>query len=108
KTFPVAFFDLPKVVWVYYNPSYFWLFIRNKIEKMNFSLKVLKKLISKEKEEGKTIIFVSHIVNEIESLADNIVFMVEGKLTFAGTIIDLKVKAQRESLEDAIICLLNS
>lgn len=68
----------------------------------------LKKLISKEKEKGKTIIFVSHIVNEIESLADNIVFMVEGKLTFAGTIIDLKVKAQRESLEDAIICLLNS
>ncbi|MEM5785496.1 ABC transporter ATP-binding protein [Sulfurihydrogenibium subterraneum] len=68
----------------------------------------LKKIISKEKEEGKTIIFVSHIVNEIESLADNIVFMVEGKLTFAGTIIDLKEKTQRESLEDAIICLLNS
>lgn len=68
----------------------------------------LKKIIKEEKTKGKTIIFVSHIINEIEDLADNLAFMVEGKLVFFDKINRLKEITEKESLEEAIICFLNS
>lgn len=68
----------------------------------------LKKLIKEERDKGKTIIFVSHIINEIEDLADNIAFMVEGRLVFFDKISKLKEITNRQNLEEAIICFLNS
>jgi Cu-processing system ATP-binding protein len=67
-----------------------------------------KKLILEEKNKGKTIIYVSHIINEIEDLADNLGFMIEGKITFFGSIQELKERTNTQNLEDAIVCSLNS
>jgi len=67
-----------------------------------------KKLILEEKNKSKTIIYVSHIINEIEDLADNLGFMIEGRVAFFGSVQELKEKTNTQNLEDAIVCLLNS
>src|SRR5690606_32802704 len=44
----------------------------------------LKKLITAEKEKGKTILITSHIMGFVEEIADEIVFLLEGKIYFRG------------------------
>ena len=61
-----------------------------------------KQLLLKEKGKGKIIIITSHIINLIEEIADNIVFILEGKVFFNGTITKLKETTKMQSLEYAI------
>ncbi len=68
----------------------------------------LKSLIINEKERGKTIIYISHILSEVEELADYIMFITYGNVLFFGSINELKEKTKKNKLEDAILCLLNS
>lgn len=66
-----------------------------------------KDLILKEKENKKTIILTSHIMSEVQELADEIVFLLEGEIKFKGTI-ELLLKNQRETkLERAIAELMS-
>ncbi|HAV53895.1 MAG TPA: copper ABC transporter ATP-binding protein, partial [Aequorivita sp.] len=50
----------------------------------------LKNLIFSEREKGKTILVTSHILSFVEEIADEIVFLLEGKIYFKGTITELK------------------
>ena len=52
----------------------------------------LKNLINSEKEKGKTILITSHILSFVEQVADEIVFLLEGKIYFKGSIPKLKKK----------------
>jgi len=49
----------------------------------------LKNLIFSEREKGKTILVTSHILSFVEEIADEIVFLLEGKIYFKGSIPDL-------------------
>lgn len=55
-----------------------------------------------EKQKGKTIVLTSHIMSEIQELADNIAFLIDGKIKFYGAIDSLLINKQEESLERAI------
>lgn len=66
----------------------------------------LKKLILSEKKKGKTIIITSHIMSFIEEMADHIVFLLEGKIYFNGTIESLKKQTDQIDLENAIANLM--
>ncbi len=66
----------------------------------------LKELIQKEKTNGKTILVTSHIMSFVEEMADEIVFLLEGKVYFKGDISTLKEKTQKESFELAIANVL--
>jgi len=66
----------------------------------------LKKLITAEKEKGKTILITSHIMGFVEEIADEIVFLLEGKIYFRGTISELKTKTQQPDFEHAIASIL--
>lgn len=66
----------------------------------------LKELILKEKANGKTILMTSHIMSFVEEMADEIVFLLEGKIYFRGDIATLKKKTQKESFELAIANVL--
>lgn len=66
----------------------------------------LKKLISEEKENGKTILISTHIMSFVEEISDEIVFLLEGKIYFQGTISQLKEKTSQENLEKAIASIL--
>ncbi len=72
------------------------------------SLLRLKKLIFAEKEKGKTILVTSHILSFVEEVADEIVFLLEGKIYFKGTIPELKSKTEQPDFEHAIASILSS
>lgn len=66
----------------------------------------LKKIIQKEKTKGKTILITSHIMSFVEEVADEIVFLLEGKVYFKGNISTLKQKTKETDFEHAIANLL--
>nr|AWJ66309.1 nitrous oxide reductase maturation protein [uncultured bacterium] len=66
------------------------------------SLIHLKGLIREEKEKGRTILITSHIMSFVEEIADEIVFLLEGKIYFRGTIQKIKEHTQQNDLEHAI------
>ena len=71
------------------------------------SLIHLKDLIRKEKEAGKTILITTHIMDFVETMADEIVFLLEGNIYFKGTVAELKQKSDRNDLEHAIATILS-
>jgi Cu-processing system ATP-binding protein len=70
------------------------------------SLIHLKKLILDEKTKGKTILITSHIMNFVEEMSDEIVFLLDGKIYFKGTVGQLKEQTQKKDLEHAIAAIL--
>ncbi len=70
------------------------------------SLIHLKELINKEKEAGKTILITTHIMDFVETMADEIVFLLEGNIYFKGTVAELKKKSTQNDLEHAIATIL--
>ena len=70
------------------------------------SLIRLKELIQAEKAKGKTIIITSHIMSFVEEVADEIVFILEGKMYFKGSISELKTKTKQQDFEHAIANIL--
>ncbi len=70
------------------------------------SLIRLKELIQAEKAKGKTILITSHIMSFVEEVSDEIVFILEGKIYFKGTIPELKTKTSQPDFEHAIASIL--
>ncbi len=66
-----------------------------------------KDLIIEEKNKGKTIILTSHIMSEIEELAEDIIFLLEGKIEFQGKLSMLLENRKEKKLERAIANLMN-
>lgn len=67
----------------------------------------LKELIDREKKKGKTILLTSHIMSFVAEIADSIVFLLEGKVYFQGSIRELKNRTNTEDFEQAIANILN-
>jgi len=68
----------------------------------------LKNLIKSEKEKGKTILITSHILSFVEEISDEIVFLLEGKIYFKGSISELKNKTTQPDFEHAIASILST
>lgn len=68
----------------------------------------LKNLINTEKEKGKTILITSHILSFVEEVSDEIVFLLEGKIYFKGSITELKTKTEQPDFEHAIASILSA
>lgn len=66
----------------------------------------LKELIQKEKKKGKTILITSHIMSFVEEMSDEIVFLLDGKIYFKGTIEAIKKQTESATLEVAIANLI--
>ena len=71
------------------------------------SLIHLKDLIREEKAAGKTILITTHIMDFVEAMADEIVFLLEGDIYFRGTVDELKKKSNLNDLEHAIATILS-
>lgn len=67
----------------------------------------LKELIQNEKAKGKTILITSHIMNFVEDVADEIVFLLEGKIYFQGTVTEIKASTGQPDFEHAIATILS-
>ncbi|MGB9695749.1 MAG: ABC transporter ATP-binding protein [Ignavibacteria bacterium] len=51
-----------------------------------YSAEFMKQKIKTELAKGKLIIFTTHILNEVQELADSLVFLYEGKVKYFGTV----------------------
>jgi Cu-processing system ATP-binding protein len=71
------------------------------------SLIHLKEIIQKEKAKGKTILITTHIMSVVDELADEIVFLLDGKIYFKGSIDALKQQTKNNNLEHAIANLIS-
>jgi len=66
----------------------------------------LKEIIQKEKDKGKTILITTHIMSFVDEVADEIVFLLDGKIYFKGTVDALKKQTNNDNLEHAIANLI--
>jgi Cu-processing system ATP-binding protein len=67
---------------------------------------ILKQKIQKEKEAGKLILVTSHIMSEVEEIADSIAYIVEGEALFYKSIAEIKSDSGEERLGKALFHLL--
>ncbi len=66
----------------------------------------LKQILREEKKNGKTILITTHIMNLVEEIADQVVFLLDGNIYFNGTVNELKEQTQHDNLEHAIAEIL--
>jgi Cu-processing system ATP-binding protein len=62
----------------------------------------LKDKIRRERQAGRTVILTSHVMSEIEELADTIVYLLEGKLYFEESLASLLERTGEPNLERAL------
>ena len=67
---------------------------------------ILKQRILAERVAERTIILTSHILSEIDELADDVVFLDEGQVRFAGGVPELKRETGQTTIERAIAALM--
>ncbi len=67
----------------------------------------LKELILQEKAKGKTILITTHIMSFVDEMADEIVFLLDGKIYFKGSVSKLKEQTNQSNLEHAIASLMS-
>lgn len=63
---------------------------------------IFKERIRTEKKAGKTVLITSHIMSELEQLVEYVVFILDGKIRYYGTIGDLLKDNMQNHLEGAI------
>ena len=69
------------------------------------SLIKLKELILQEKNKGKTILITTHIMQFVEEMADEIVYLLEGDIYFKGSVEQLMTKTKQTDFEHAIAAI---
>jgi Cu-processing system ATP-binding protein len=68
----------------------------------------LKNYLKEEKEKGKLILVTTHIMSFVEQMADQIVFLLDGKIYFNGAKENLLQDHNASNLEEAIAKILRS
>lgn len=71
-----------------------------------FVARALVQLISELREQGKCIIFSSHIMREVEKLCDKVAIMNRGKILAEGTIDELRTQYNQPDLEELFFHLI--
>ena len=69
------------------------------------SLIALKDHIQKEKQAGKTFLITTHIMQFVEEIADQVIYLLEGKIYYSGTLSGLYKKTGQKNLEHAIAAI---
>jgi len=70
--------------------------------------RALKEKVRKERDAGKSVILSSHMMSELEALADDVAFLLDGRIQYRGTLADLKAGTGESELEGAIAKLMTA
>ncbi len=62
---------------------------------------VLKDRLLALRAEGRTCLVTSHVLSELEELADDVAFLLDGKVSFAGPVAELKAFTRQPTIERA-------
>lgn len=71
-----------------------------------FVARALLQIIGELREQGKCIIFSSHIMREVEKLCDQVAIMHKGKILASGSLDELKSQFQQDDLEEVFFHLI--
>ncbi len=67
--------------------------------------RALRELIKRLKAEGRTVLFSSHIMQEVAALCDEIIIIARGRITAQGSTGQLLAQSGKANLEDAFVLL---
>jgi Cu-processing system ATP-binding protein len=70
------------------------------------SSRVLKDRILSERASGRTVLITSHVLPELEELADDVLFLADGMVKWQGPVRELRVNTGQSTLERAVAHLL--
>jgi sodium transport system ATP-binding protein len=68
----------------------------------------VRSLLKQLREEGRCILFSSHVMQEVSALCDRVVVIARGEVVAEGTPDDLRRQTGRDSLEDAFVAAIGS
>ncbi len=72
------------------------------------STRAMRAIIRRLRDEGKTILFSSHIMQEVSALCDDIVVITHGQVAACGTAGELQQATNQPTLEDAFVQIIGS
>ncbi len=72
------------------------------------STRNMRSFIRRLRDDGKTVLFSSHIMQEVSALCDHIVVIAKGLVAATGTADDLREKTGQSTLEDAFVGIIGS
>jgi sodium transport system ATP-binding protein len=72
------------------------------------STRAMRQVIRRLRDAGHTVLFSSHIMQEVASLCDNIVIIAHGRVVAQGTADELRQRAGQSDLEDAFVQIIGS
>ncbi len=70
--------------------------------------RTMRSLICRLRDEGRCVLFSSHIMQEVSALCDNIVLIAQGQVVVCGSADELKQRTGKTSLEDAFVAAIGS
>jgi Cu-processing system ATP-binding protein len=70
------------------------------------SVEILKEKIIHEKHKGKLLLITSHILNDLDELATDVIYIFEGKLQYNNSIQALKNETNEKRLGKAIVTMI--
>lgn len=68
----------------------------------------LRSLLHRLREQGRCILFSSHVMQEVALLCDEVVVIAQGRVVASGTVEALRVAAGEPTLEDAFVKLIGT
>jgi len=72
------------------------------------STRAMRQVIRKLREEGHTVLFSSHIMQEVATLCDNIVIIADGRVVAEGTPDELRRQTGQTDLEEAFVDIIGT
>ena len=69
------------------------------------STRAVREIIRRLRAEGRTVVFSSHVMQEVSALCDTIVVMAHGRIVASGTPEALRAETGQQTLEDAFVAL---
>lgn len=72
------------------------------------STRGVRRLLHRLRDEGRCVLFSSHVMQEVSALCDRIVVIARGRVAAAGTPAELRAATGQESLEDAFVAAIGS
>ncbi|TDR47773.1 sodium transport system ATP-binding protein [Tahibacter aquaticus] len=70
--------------------------------------RAMRRFLLQLREEGRCVLFSSHIMQEVAALCDRIVVIAKGRVVAAGTADDLRAQTGEANLEEAFVRIIGS
>jgi ABC-2 type transport system ATP-binding protein len=69
--------------------------------------KLLLDIVDQHKQQGASVIYITHLMEEVERLADRLLIIKNGKAEAYGTVSEVKKKFKAKSIEEVFVGIYN-